>query len=74
MWFVAATQKYIRGIFTRNFQRKYFFMFIRFRKVFSNFVRKILFNKYQNSASPIFFTSFVRNRIESRERKIRIIL
>ena len=29
-------------------------MFIRFRNVFSNFVRKIFFDKYQNSTSSIF--------------------
>ena len=60
-WLVAATHKYIGGIFIRNFQRKYFLMFMGFKKVFPNFVRKILFNKYQNSASPTLFTQ--QNRI-----------
>ena len=36
----------------QNFQGQYFFMFIRFRTVFSNFVRKILFNGYQIKVPP----------------------
>ena len=46
-------------------------MFIRFIKVFSDFVRKNLLSKYQFTT---LFTPFVKNRLESRKKKIRINL
>ena len=49
-------------------------MFIRFTKVFSGFVRKILFNKYQDSTFATLFTPSIKNRIESRNKKIGIDL
>ena len=42
-------------------------------EVFSNFVRKILFDKYQNSAYPAPFTSFVGNRIKSVRKRFELL-
>ena len=70
----SNSEVYLRS-FCVSFPRKVYLYVHQIQKDLLEFFKKDSFYKnYQNSASPTPFTSFVRSRIESRERKIQIVL